>query len=339
MRTLTRRAALALAATGIAVPLTATALGNGSSAAPAADHAAVRATTSARAAVPTVEITPGGLDRGGAPSVPWAVEDVLHVGDTATTLPGYVTVLGRSDTAVIAYVAGRHTDRIIAVRDAGGRLLLDRVPGGQGAVVSEDGRLLFLRDNGDDSMIRVLATDDGHLVASRKIRGFHVPIGGTDEVVYLGGDGSTLAWTIGGGVQRIVKAGGDVVAPGADLLATVSGQGDRMCTTVRQLSDPSQIRWESCTERVVSIAPSGGRLLTTPVLFKPGGDRLALRTSEGDLLARYRGPDSYFDRAAWEDDATALVRVSKGRRSAYVRCAAAECEQAGGVAVAPPVRG
>ena len=65
--------------------------------------------------------------------------------------------------------------------------------------------------------------------------------------------------------------------------------------------------------------------------------RLAMRTTNGDLLARYRGQQTWFDRFGWEDDATALLRANAERRSAYVRCTGPDCEQAGGIAVAPAI--
>ena len=284
-----------------------------------------------------VSIRPGNLTRGATPSSPWAVEGVLHVGDRTNRLPGYVDVLGRSTTATIAYVSGIHTDRIYAVPDAGSPLLLQKVDGGQGAALSDDGRLLFLRDNGHDSRIRVLSTEDGHLVASRLIRGFSVPLGGTDKVVYLAGGGKTLVWALGSGIAELIDAEADLVEPGPDLFTTVTGAGTDSCTSLRLLSDPSQVLWHSCTERIVSLAPGGGRMLTTPWRERAGGSRLAMRTTNGDLLARYRGQQTWFDRFGWEDDATALLRASAGRRSAYVRCTGPDCEQAGGVAVAPAI--
>lgn len=288
-----------------------------------------------------VDIRPDGLERGPLPTVPYSFDDVLHDGPRTTTLPGYTTVLGTTGNAVIAYVATRTDDRVYAVGD-GDRVLLTRLRSGQGAVLSDDGRVLHLRDKAPQgaSRIRVLSTTDGDELASRTVRGVRTPIGGTGDTVYLEGNRVTLRWNWGEGdgapVEQVVSEEGVLVSVGADLLTTASNPAGNPCTSVRRLSEPDTVLWRSCDERVFSISPDGRRMITRA---KSGenGDVYRMRTVDGDLLGVYRGVGrTFFDELiAWEDDRTAVFAAHGPTEDAYVRCTADSCEQAGRSVVRP----
>ena len=244
-------------------------------------------------------------------------------------------MLFRSTGDVVAVATGRRLARVFRIGPDGGTDVtkLATTAAMAGATLSDDGGILAVREpvEGGDSRVRVLSTADGSELAVRVFTGYQVPIGASDQTVYLTTPQGTSAWTVGGGVRRISTAHGYLARPGLDLLATVptaaTGNG---CTTLRRLSDPSTELWSSCTEWIESISPDGKRLLTLPIQVQPDGDHRLVRTVEGRLISRYDAPKAYFLAPGWEDAHTLLVGVGKGDRSAYVRCGTQSCERASG---------
>jgi hypothetical protein len=113
-----------------------------------------------------------------------------------------------------------------------------------------------------------------------------------------------------------------------DRLATYTRDPYRDgCTVVSRLSDPEQVLWRSCKERVTDFAPGGQRMATIHILSDGiGPDRVTMRKVRGRELASYTA--RWFGAIAWEDD-TFLVLYTNGRKkAAWVRCDIADCERA-----------
>ena len=94
------------------------------------------------------------------------------------------------------------------------------------------------------------------------------------------------------------------------------------------LSAPHRSLWKSCRERVHLFGPTGGRLVSIPLLTDGLGPRdVFLRSTGGRLVAHYRTA-GWFGTLAWET-ATALLLDTNGTvKSATVRCVVADCERA-----------
>ncbi|WP_182526231.1 hypothetical protein [Nocardioides dongkuii] len=290
----------------------------------------------APAAAPAVDVRPGALDRGPAPSAPHVVgSTIVDGGRRIPVAAEEVRLLGTSGRAyVVAVSSGRGPGpRVLRVRPDGSTRVLARRTYGDALLGADGETLVHVRPAGRGSRVTVIDARTGRSVATRRVRGdaelLDVETGRVLLTTY--GPDRTLVWRSGADrVRTVLRRAAGLGDLGSDRLAWIAGDPYAGgCTRLARVSDPSDLVWRSCRDAVASISPDGSRLLTLHKLTDGVGSReLRMRRADGTLLATYR-VKGWFRGWFWEDDRTIVAGANGRSRYALVRCAGDDCERAG----------
>lgn len=291
----------------------------------------------AAAAAPTIDIRPGALPRGEDTSIVH-LEGHHRIVDgdrSVRTDTRLVTVLGRSGQAWVATAStriGTHT-RLVRVGPDGSTRTLLRGPAAYEVRLSEDGERAFsvrIAKYGVSSRVLVLDARTAAPVADRTFKGSVGVLEAIGDRAVLSGTDRTFRWNLATDrTRRIADRAGYAASTADDRLATYTGDpylGG--CTVVSLLSDPSDVLWRSCDERVTAFADGGHRMATIHILSDGiGPDAVTVRKIHGRKVATYT--TAWFGEIAWEDS-TALAMYANGKKqAAWVRCVDDACERAG----------
>lgn len=297
------------------------------------------------AQAPVTELQPDRLPRGEDVAIPHVEDRTFVDGDRRVVVDApRVVLLGRSGSSFILGTTGRNgtrDKRILRLRpDDSVKVLLEGVSPWE-VHVSQDGRHLVHARARDDrrTRVRVWKARNARLVKDRFFRSYLDVMDADAGVVLFGSwDRGTLAWRLGGGVERLSRRPGSVGDLRLDLFSSYTGdpyQGG--CTKVARLSDPRRILWSSCEERVHVFSPDGRRMATIDLLSDGIGPReVWQRTVRGNLLARYR--TNWFGTVEWESPTALLLETNGDEASAVVRCVLRACENATDPGPVPQLR-
>jgi hypothetical protein len=160
---------------------------------------------------------------------------------------------------------------------------------------------------------RLLAFDDGLTVASL----------GSPKV-------KTLTWnTDTNHVPKVNAKLGNYASVAHDLLGYFSKDPQfGGCQVLAHLSDPGDVLFTNCDERIDAVSPDGKRLATIPLLSDGIGPAdILVRKANGTLLAHYT-IDNFFGRVWWESNTKLLFDANGKTKAATVRCQVADCNRA-----------
>jgi hypothetical protein len=160
---------------------------------------------------------------------------------------------------------------------------------------------------------QLLAFDDGLMVAS-----FGEP------------KAKTLTWnTVTNEVTKVNAKRGNYASVAHDLLGYFSKDPQfGGCQVLAHLSDPGDVLFTNCDERIDAVSPDGRRVANIPLLSDGIGPAdIVLRKANGTLLAHYT-IDNFFGRVWWETNTKLLFDANGKTKAATVRCQVADCNRA-----------
>lgn len=160
---------------------------------------------------------------------------------------------------------------------------------------------------------QLLAFDDGLVVAS-----FGPP------------KAKSFTWnTVTNDVVKVNAKQGNYASVAHDLLGYYSKDPQfGGCQVLAHLSDPGDVLWTSCDERIDAVSPDGKRLATIPLQTDGLGSRdVLVRKVTGKQLAHYT-VGFFFGRVWWETGTKLLMEANGKTQAATVRCQVADCNRA-----------
>jgi hypothetical protein len=290
----------------------------------------------AQAAAPTVELQPQRLARGTDVAVPHIEDGDFVDGARRVELPGTVArVIGRSGDAWLVgtnNVDRNRNRRVVRVEADGSVVDVLRDIDTSTVILSADGSTLAWQafvGKGSKVVTYAASAADGTVLGS-KGPGRYVSLLDVDATrVILSGDDRVFQWKPASGRTRtLVRKTGGTADIAHDLLSIYTSDpylGG--CTKLVRLSDPGELIWKSCGDRIARISPDGNRILTFHILTDGLGPReIHLREVDGTRLATYT--TNWFSGWEWESPDVLLLDVNGNRKSATVRCTLAACENA-----------
>lgn len=300
--------------------------------------ATVLATATPATATPVVDVGPGGLPRGAAPSMPYVDGTVVVDGDRRLTTGAYeVRLLGTSGDDVVVgttYADGR-SQRVLRLAPDGTRTVVARGVDIGSVRLSADGSRLVRVDDvrGPDSRIAVLDVRTGRALATATLRGYPTILDVDRRRVLIAtyGPDRTLVWRPATDRWRtVMRRAADLGSFAHDRLAWVQGDPyDGGCTRLARLRAPREVVWRSCRDAVTAISPDGSRITTVHKLTDGlGPGEVRVREADGTLLATYRVRRGWFRDSEWESGHRLLLLVNGRQRAAWVRCTDGDCERA-----------
>ena len=140
----------------------------------------------------------------------------------------------------------------------------------------------------------------------------------------------TFTWnTVTNDVVRVNTKQGNYASVAHDLLGYYSKDPQfGGCQVLAHLSDPGDVLWTSCDERIDAVSPDGKRIATIPLLTDGLGARdVIVRKANGKELAHYT-VGFFFGRVWWETGTKLLMDANGKTQAATVRCKVADCNRA-----------
>lgn len=163
------------------------------------------------------------------------------------------------------------------------------------------------------AMPDLVAFGDGVIVAS-----FHPP------------KAKTITWnTVTDEIVKVNAKRSNYASVAHDLLGYFSKDPQfGGCQVLAHLSDPGDVLWNNCDERIDAVSPDGKRIATIPLLTDGLGSRdVVVRKVNGKRLAHYT-VNFFFGRVWWETNTKLLMDANGKVRAATVRCVVAVCNRA-----------
>ena len=292
----------------------------------------------AQAAAPTVELQPDRLERGADVAMAHVDDGVLVDGARRVDLPGTdADLLGTSGDAYVVStwrtdaVGETRSRRIVRVEADGSVRELLRPLDAHATLLSEDGsRLVAVPEPGSRrSPVVVWSAVDGSETARRTFRRYPEVVAADGRKVLVDSTGRLAVWRVGAdAVRTVTRRPTGPASIEHDLLTTYTKDPYLDgCTELVRLSDPDEVVWRSCAERVAAFSPDGTQMVTFAILTDGlGPGAISLRTTRGRKLATWT--TNWFSGWEWESHGTLLLDVNGARTYAVVRCALADCEDA-----------
>jgi hypothetical protein len=294
----------------------------------------------AQAAAPTVELQPHQLARGADIAVPHIEDgrwgDVFVDGARRIELPGRVgRVIGRSGDSWLVgtnNVDRKRNRRVVRVAPDGSVTDVLRNVDPSTVILSADGSTLAWQrfvSRGRKVITYAGSAADGTVLGSKgPARNITLLDVDATRVVLAGGK-RVFQWRPATGKSRtIVRKMSGLADIEHDLLSIYTKDpylGG--CTKLVRLSKPRVKVWKSCRDRVAAISPDGAEMLTFHILTDGlGPNEIRLREVDGTRLATHS--TNWFGSWGWESPSTVLLDVNGEQKSATVRCALGECENA-----------
>ncbi len=163
------------------------------------------------------------------------------------------------------------------------------------------------------AMPQLLGFDDGLMVAS-----FAEP------------KAKTITWnTVTDEIVKVNAKQGNYVSVAHDLLGYYSKDPQfGGCQVLAHLSNPGDVLWTNCGQRIEAVSPDGKRVATIPLLTDGLGARdVIVRKATGKVLAHYT-IDNFFGTIWWETNTKLLMDANGKTKAATVRCQVAVCSRA-----------
>ena len=284
------------------------------------------------AAATTTELKPAQIERGEDLAVPHFERKTLVDGDVRIGFASSAWLIGVAGDDYI--VAVTSPERVVRVTSAGQRTELFRGAGVWESRLSADGsRLARVIGNSDWTSLQIIDTATGERVQATRLalpwvrvldyRGHRLVLSSfTSEAQ------RTWIWSTKNGFVRVVaEKPGYLADLATDRLAVYTKDPyDGGCTKLITISQPTQVVWRSCTDRIAALSPSATRMATIHILSDGlGPNQVTLRGGHGTALASYTA--KWFGLIGFESDAALLLEANGAQYAAIVRCTPTDCER------------
>ena len=140
----------------------------------------------------------------------------------------------------------------------------------------------------------------------------------------------TITWnTVSNDVEKLNAKFGNYASLANDLFGYFSKDPQLGgCQLLAHLSDPGDVIWTNCDERIDAVSPDGKRVANIPILSDGIGPAdIVLRKVSGKELAHYT-ITGFFGRIWWESATRLLMDANGPTQAATVRCRVATCNRA-----------
>jgi hypothetical protein len=140
----------------------------------------------------------------------------------------------------------------------------------------------------------------------------------------------TITWnTVSNDVEKLNAKFGNYASAANDLFGYFNKDPQLGgCQLLAHLSDPGDVLWTNCDERIDAVSPDGKRVATIPILSDGIGPAdIVLRKISGKKLVHYT-IKGFFGRIWWESPTQLLMDANGRTKAATVRCQVATCNRA-----------
>jgi len=147
----------------------------------------------------------------------------------------------------------------------------------------------------------------------------------------------TITWdTVSDETLRVSSKQSNYASKAHDLLGFYNKDPyDGGCQVLTHLSDPADVLWTNCDERIEAVSPDGKRVAMIPLLTDGlGAADVMLHKIGGALLAHYTVA-GWFGAIGWETPTALLLESNGTTQSATIRCQVADCNRATDLAPTP----
>jgi hypothetical protein len=140
----------------------------------------------------------------------------------------------------------------------------------------------------------------------------------------------TITWhTDSDDTLRVNSKNGNYASVAHDLLGFYSKDPfNGGCQVLAQLSDPSEVLWTNCDERIEAVSPDGKRVATIALLSDGLGPRDVMVRKIGGAPVVHYSINGWFGRIWWETPTKLLMESNGKSQSAVVRCKVDVCNRA-----------
>ena len=299
------------------------------------------------AAAQTIEIKPGKIARGPDIAVPYL--------DGTTVVDGDVTVALHSARALLygkyhdEYVVATGNDawdnvRVWRVTASGTKTLLVKgIDPFETILDAEAGQVAY--SYGDATSKPTVAVYDIDLAKEVNVQSFaSLPtLLDFDEGVVVASIWNftikTVTWdTVADQVVKVSSKMSNYASKAHDLLGFYSKdpyQGG--CQVLAHLSDPTDVLWTNCDERIEAVSPDGNRVATIALLSDGIGPAdVMVRKIGGAPLVHY-SIQGWFGAIWWETPTKLLMEANGQHKAATIRCKVAVCDRATALSPTPEI--
>ena len=251
----------------------------------------------------------------------------------STGRSGVLTLVGRarSGYVVLTTTDSGSATTLRRVRTDGSTVTLHAVGRryASDAHVSPDGRRVAYTTTGRTSTtVFVRKSRDGSLLARKSYAGFSEVLAHRQRVLLSGFSTGVVRWFDPATRSTVVLdspplASADLRHDRAVQIVEDPVNGfDGICLVYARLSDPTDTRWRSCTEKPLATSPNGRRMVTTNIAADGlGTGVLQVRDAETFAVSATLRTSGYFGQLHWEDDNSFVVFTWRKGRAAMVRYA------------------
>ena len=147
----------------------------------------------------------------------------------------------------------------------------------------------------------------------------------------------TLTWdTVADHIEKVNSKRANYASKAHDLLGFFSKAPDSGgCQVLTHLSDPTDVIWTNCDERIEAVSPDGKRVATIPLLTDGLGAADVLVRKIGGAPVVHYSINGWFGRIWWETPTKLLMEANGKTKSATVRCKVELCNRATALSPTP----
>jgi hypothetical protein len=109
------------------------------------------------------------------------------------------------------------------------------------------------------------------------------------------------------------------------------------CQVLAHLSDPTDVLWTNCDERIEAVSPDGKRMATIALLSDGIGPADVMVRKIGGAPVAHYSINGWFGRIWWETPTKLLMESNGAVKSAVVRCKVELCNRATGLTPTPDI--
>jgi len=298
-------------------------------------------------AAETIEIKPGKIARGPDIAVPHLDGTTIVDGDVTVALPSARALLyGKyQDDYVVATGNDAWANvRVWRVTASGTKTLLVKgIDPFETILDAEAGQIAY--SYGDATSKPTVAVYDIGLEKEVEFRSFAAlpSLLDFDEGLVVATFWSylikTVTWdTVSDTTEKVIAKQANYASKAHDLLGFYNKdpyQGG--CQVLAHLSDPTDVLWTNCDERIEAVSPDGNRVATIALLSDGIGPAdVMVRKIGGAPLVHY-SIQGWFGAIWWETPTKLLMQANGRHKAATVRCKVAVCDRATALSPTPEI--
>ena len=147
----------------------------------------------------------------------------------------------------------------------------------------------------------------------------------------------TISWdTTADTTDRVNSKQGNYASVAHDLVGFFNKDPfNGGCQVLAHLSDPADVLWTNCDERIDAVSPDGKRVATIPLLSDGIGSADVMVRRIGGAPVVHYSINGSFGRIWWETPTKLLMESNGANKSALVRCKVELCDRASDLTPTP----